>query len=94
MSEHDTLKILVALVVSIGLYAAYYYYEFGQWCNAMWAGTLPPVFILLSSSTLYRILKSYELFQERKRRREDDKNSDPKTPRKNIYRRDNNQTRF
>ena len=50
------LKLLIAFILGIAIYAIYYWFQFHQWCPAMWFGTAPPVVIGLVTLSAYRIL--------------------------------------
>jgi hypothetical protein len=39
-------RVAVAVVAAVALYVVWYRFTVGPWCEAMWYGTLPPVFVL------------------------------------------------
>ena len=50
-------RVAVAVVVAVALYAAWYRFTVGPWCEAMWYGTLPPVFVLLAFGVVLALVR-------------------------------------
>lgn len=52
-------RVAVAVFVAVALYAAWYRFTVGPWCEAMWYGTLPPVFVLSAFGGLLGLLRRF-----------------------------------
>lgn len=51
------LNLILAFALGIAVYAIYYKYLVGAWCNAMWFGAAPVLIIGISTIAIFRILR-------------------------------------
>lgn len=71
VNQDDLVRAGLALMIGVAFYAGFYWYQFGQWCIAMWFGTAPPLIIISAAVAAYRLLTVAQILNERKKRNDD-----------------------